>query len=298
MRRHFHRAGAAAAVDHLAQQTAAPRAPRASCASRSRTSPPMRYATVPSMPHGMPAASKIDGHEIRRRRLAVGAGDADDLHLGARMPIERRGEHAPAPAARRRRPPTARATSAARRLLGHDGDGAAFDRLLHERRAVGVLPFERDEHVAGLHRARVVGDAGHGGVRAAARAPCSSGSARDRAARRAARSTSWLRSSGGRACRRSTSSVAAGRRSPHRAAPPGGGSCDDDEAVARAFARSSRASTSCADRLARAHVHADPAPFRAAPSATRLTTGVGGRRRGVGASARRRGARRAPAAAG
>ena len=40
----------------------------------------MRYVTVPIKPHWMPAASSCADQKAGRR-LAVGAGDADDAHL-------------------------------------------------------------------------------------------------------------------------------------------------------------------------------------------------------------------------
>ena len=45
------------------------------------------------------------------------------------------------------------------RMLGHDGDRAALNRLTYERRAVGMHAFERDEDLTRRDRSRVVGDA-------------------------------------------------------------------------------------------------------------------------------------------
>ena len=75
-----------------AASPAAP-APPASCASRHAD----LIANAVS-DRAEEAAAKVGGvedrrHEVRRRRLAVRAGDADDLHLAARMAVERRGEH-------------------------------------------------------------------------------------------------------------------------------------------------------------------------------------------------------------
>ena len=74
------------------------RAPPASCARWARTSSPTRVSTVPTSPVPRPAARRPASSEVGRRRLAVGAGDADQ-RAGA-APGRRR----PRPRARRAPP--------------------------------------------------------------------------------------------------------------------------------------------------------------------------------------------------
>ena len=98
--------------------------------------------------------------EIRRRGLAVRAGDPDHLHLATGIAVERGGDHGERESGVFDHRP--RHTDAFRRgLLGDDRGGAALDGLTGERRAVGVLAAKRHEHLSGRHRARVVRHAGH-----------------------------------------------------------------------------------------------------------------------------------------
>ena len=95
VRRDFHRAGLAAALRPFRAAAAGfPEASGVVCdASRSSAAAgPTRNVTVPSRPHGRPAASKHRRQQIGRRRLAVGAGDADDRQRLARMAVEDRGQ--------------------------------------------------------------------------------------------------------------------------------------------------------------------------------------------------------------
>ena len=158
MRRHLHRAGAALSIDHFAQKLL----DVGRFGRRTRRFTDLAADAIGDGPEDAAAdAGRVEDRrdEIRRRRLAVGAGDADHPHLAAGIAIERRGQHRERePCVRDDRPRNGDAGR--RRLLGHDGRRAALDRLPGERRAVGVLPLERDEHLAGRHGARVVRDAG------------------------------------------------------------------------------------------------------------------------------------------
>ena len=70
------RARLVAGVDHLAEHALQVERLGGRELHGSARSPPMRLTTVPSRPLGRPAAAIDAGHEVGRRRLAVGAGDA------------------------------------------------------------------------------------------------------------------------------------------------------------------------------------------------------------------------------
>ena len=98
--------------------------------------------------------------QIRRRRLAVGAGDADDLHLAARMAVERRGEQ------RQREPrvlddrprhvDVRRAPAARRRRRRRRARSPACANAVPS----ACWPLSATNTWPGVDRARVVGDAG------------------------------------------------------------------------------------------------------------------------------------------
>ena len=151
------------------------------------------------MPQRMPAASKIDATQIRGRRLAVGAGDADHLHPLARMSG---------------RTSAARSASASRGSVTRDhgtvtpGGAGSPRRPRRRRRArrparergpVGVLAVKRDEHVRPASTCResyampVTAIGTSGATAAGRRLPAGRG----RGARRGARPRSWLLRRGG-----------------------------------------------------------------------------------------------------
>ena len=156
--RHLHRAGAAVAIDHLAQQRLHLRRFRRG---------PGRFAdlgadaifdgTENSAANG--GSLEHRGDQIGCRRLPVRAGDADHPHLAAGVAIEGAGEH------RQRQTRIAdhrprHVQIIRRRFLGHNRRRAALDCLPDERRAVGVLTLEGNEDLAGYDRPRVIGHAG------------------------------------------------------------------------------------------------------------------------------------------
>ena len=131
--------------------------------------------------------------QIGRRRLAVGAGDADDLHLAARMAIERRGEQASASRASDDHRP--------RHVRRRAGAGCSERPRPRRARSPGArtrapsacCPFSATNTLSRLDRARVVGDAGdRADRRLGAQRIVGAESARVRAARRAVRPRSWL----------------------------------------------------------------------------------------------------------
>src|SRR5215470_3702371 len=90
---------------------------------------------------------KDRGHQIRRRRLAVRARDADDPHLLARVAEELGRENRECRSRILHLQRWNRQSSL--RLVGDDGYGAAVDSLPDEDRTVGMQTLERDKHVAG-----------------------------------------------------------------------------------------------------------------------------------------------------
>ena len=113
------------------------------------------------MPHRMPAASKIDGDQIRGRRLAVGAGDADHLHLAAR---DR--DRTP----RRARASASRASSTIAHGTWTPSGAACSDTIAAAPRSIAwrandvpsaCWPLSATKTCPGVTRARVVRDAGH-----------------------------------------------------------------------------------------------------------------------------------------
>jgi hypothetical protein len=158
VRRHLHRAGAALLVDHLAQQRL--HLWRLGC----RAGGVAHLVADPVADRAEDAAADTGGVEDRSdqiggRRLAVRAGDADHTHLAAGIAIKGRGQHGEREArVSDNRPRHVDAVGC--RLLGDDRRRAALDRLPGERRAVGVLALQRDEHLSWRDRPRIVGDAG------------------------------------------------------------------------------------------------------------------------------------------
>ncbi len=105
--------------------------------------------------HRLPGGAEGRVHEVRRRRLAVRAGDADEVELARRVPEDRRGERGEG------RPRVGHAHPrplAGGRRLGADGDGALLPRRLHELVAVGDEAADGHEERAGPRAARVVRD--------------------------------------------------------------------------------------------------------------------------------------------
>ena len=111
----------------------------------------------------MPAASKIDAQHVAGRRLAVGARDADDAHLPARVPEKLCGEpcqreprvlhHDPGHIDRRLRRGRSRDHAPRRRRQSPEA---------RSRTPSALQPSERDEHRPRLDAARVVRHAAHG----------------------------------------------------------------------------------------------------------------------------------------
>ena len=60
--------------------------------SQRSTCVPNEAPTVPIVPHGIPAASRIAAKHVHGRRLAVGSGNADDVQCMRRISVKRRGE--------------------------------------------------------------------------------------------------------------------------------------------------------------------------------------------------------------
>ena len=94
-------------------------------------------------------------HEIGGRRLAVGAGDTHDVHVGCRISRDSRRENTrgltwpgglnPGNAV------------SGRRALADDGDSAARDGIVHEQVTVGRLPRDGDEDKSLLYVSGVDG---------------------------------------------------------------------------------------------------------------------------------------------
>ena len=116
-------------------------------ASRSSDgSGPVRTVTVPTRPHGIPAASKTEASRIGRRRLAVRARDAREDQFLARMRVEERRKFGQGEAGVRRAQPES-AHARRRRRLGYDGDGAPAERLSRKGGAgSGALTANGDKH--------------------------------------------------------------------------------------------------------------------------------------------------------
>jgi hypothetical protein len=101
-----------------------------------------------------PDASSVEdcGDEIRRRCLAVRARDPDHPHLAAGIAVEGGGELSQREArVLDDRPRYLDLTG--RLLFRDDRSSSEVDCLPGERRTVGVLSFERDEHMPRCNRA-------------------------------------------------------------------------------------------------------------------------------------------------
>ena len=146
VRRDFHRARLAPGIDHLAQQALHFRrlGRRVRGVALGLRPAPVRTLTVPSRPHGTPGGVEHRRQQIRRRRLAVRAGHADDGELLARMVVDDRRELGEREPRVRRAKPRHGGAGGARRL-GDDRDRAAPDGLRGERRAVVALAAHGDE---------------------------------------------------------------------------------------------------------------------------------------------------------
>ena len=99
-----------------------------------------------------PARAQQRVDQVRRRRLAVGAGDADQRERGRRLAVERARPDAPARARAEGTSTWATAESGERLALGHHEPRAARDRVGDEAPRVLLEAGDRDEAVAGLAR--------------------------------------------------------------------------------------------------------------------------------------------------
>ena len=192
VRRHFHRARAAARVDHLAQQRLDVRRFRRRAR---RLADVVADAVGHRAEQAAPDAGRFEDRrdQIRRRRLAVRAGDADDLHLAARIAVERRGDQ---------RASASRASSTIAHGTRTPSGAPAARRRSRRRRARSpgartpcrrrAGPCSATNTCPGRHRPRVVRDAGHGTHgRVGAQPIVSADQTVRRGARRAARPRSW-----------------------------------------------------------------------------------------------------------
>ena len=133
VRRHLHHAGAAAVGHHLAQHPL--QLGRFRRRPRSRLDLAIADAVADRADAPAADAGRLEDRrqQVRGRRLAVGAGDADERQLVARMAVE--GGRSAASASRAFGTCSQGTVDAGRRRrLGDDGDGAARDRLAGERR--------------------------------------------------------------------------------------------------------------------------------------------------------------------
>ena len=157
VRRHFHHARAAALRAACRAASAAAPALPASCAARRASRAADAVADRADAPALDAGRLEDRGEHVGRGRLAVGAGDADQRQLLARIAVERRGELGQRRARVRHLDP-GHGDAGGRRRFRDDGDRAVGDGLRREARAVGVDAAQRDEHRARLHLPRVVGD--------------------------------------------------------------------------------------------------------------------------------------------
>ncbi len=159
VRRHFHHAGAAALIHHLAEH----RLQLRSLGSRALR---LDFLAADAVADGAnPAALDAGGLEnrgeqIRRGRLAVGAGEADEDQPLARIFIEDRGQRRERETRIGHLHPHRRDVGRSRRL-GQRRNRAAADGFARERGAVGVHAAQRHEDRARTRLARVVGDRRH-----------------------------------------------------------------------------------------------------------------------------------------
>jgi hypothetical protein len=152
----LHRARAAAAIPHFAQEALyLGRFRRRVC----RLADLLANAVAHRSEHPAPDVRRFKNrrHEERRGGFSVGAGDANDLHIAARMPVKGVGEDRQS-AARVRHDDPRPVRPGWRRLFRYDADGTAFDRLARVRGTVGMKAFERNEQVTAFGPARVVRD--------------------------------------------------------------------------------------------------------------------------------------------
>ena len=296
VRRHFHRAGAAARDRPSRAAAPAPPAPRASCAS-----PPAPRRRCGSRPcrarrSGCSAASKIDATRYAVVVLPLVPVMPTTCISRARMPVERRREHRerePRVVDHRPRRPARRPAPAARRRRRRRRARSPAARTRRRRRAAPSARRTRRRARPSASRRRC---RSRRSTAASARmasslrtspsrwsTPCSS--AQVMAASRRPR----LRVGAARARSRQTSP-------PFEAARPAAGSCDDDDAVARSGAPTARACTSV--RIASRALR--PRRSGIVPGGRRRTTSADDRRAACRSrSATRAGslrARRAPAA--
>ena len=246
---------------------------------------------MPSRPHGRPAASKHGRQQIRRRRLAVRAGDTDDASV--RRSDGRRRCAASSASARRASVVRSQGTRDAggRRRLGDDGDRAAAHGVGGERRAVGALPANRRRRPRRATTAREsCAIAGHGDRRSAGLLHARARVRRERARRRDERAERHRSPPGGARVGGARCSCEHAPAAAARSARPAAGVCVDDEARRRCMRTVSPTPLEHAHGLARAqpaHVrHERPAADRR--QRRHDVGGARGRRRQASGVARRR----------
>ena len=157
MRGDLHRARAVARVEHLPEG-------RLQVDRLGRRAHRRAHAAADHGGHAAEQAARPAGgleqlaHEMRRRRLAAGAGDADHRQLGRRVAVEarrgarHRGAHVVDSNLRH---------AQAERPLNDQRGGAARHRIRCEVVAVAGEPGHAEEQRPGHHRAVVVGEARH-----------------------------------------------------------------------------------------------------------------------------------------
>ena len=122
----------------------------------SRSSVPSRYVTVPRSPAFIPRGVEHRRQQIRRRRLAVGAGHADQPRAPARVVVETR-RRASASASRASLTRSHGVDSPSGRALRRRcGSRAALPRLRHELRAISLQSAQRDKNGPRRRPTRVV----------------------------------------------------------------------------------------------------------------------------------------------
>ena len=153
VRRRFNDAGAAAGVDHLAQHALERRCLRRRPRRRHLATADL-VADGADSPARHPRRLEDRSEQVRRRRLAVGASDANENEIVARVAVERRrqcGECQPGVGylhPRHRGP-------GRRRDLRDDGDRSSRQGIVDERGPVRLQTSQRDEDRATCHFARI-----------------------------------------------------------------------------------------------------------------------------------------------
>ena len=114
-------------------------------------------ADRPQNPAAIAGRFEDGADHVRRRRLAVGAGDADDVEPARGFAVEGAGQRGQR-AARVQNHELRDGPGGAHGLFRDDGDGASRQRVFHEAGAVALVTGDGDENRPRFHAPRIVRD--------------------------------------------------------------------------------------------------------------------------------------------